>query len=137
VATLALATACGRITSETAQTTLIPTPGATTSDLPSYRATPFSQSPAAGICGSMNGDLITVTIYPDIPNPRCVEARPEQRLKVVNQTSGPLHVAIGLFQADIEPDENYTFDKAVGEYLAPGVHLIQVSPCCSPELWLK
>jgi hypothetical protein len=85
----------------------------------------------------MEGDLVTATIYPDIPDPRCIEARPEQRLKVINRTSETLNVVIGNFQADIEPEAEYTFDMPVGEYLAPGVHLIQVSPCCSPELWLK
>ena len=124
VATLALTIACGQLTGGTVKTTPAPTPAATASGLPSYRATAVSQSPTAGICGGSEGDLVTVTIYPDIPDPRCAEARPDQRLRVVNRTSGRLHVVIGAFQADIEPAGEYTFDVPVGDYLAPGVHLV-------------
>jgi len=56
---------------------------------------------------------------------------------VINRRAETLHVVIGLFEVDIEPDGEYIFDMPVGEYLLPGVHLIQVSPCCGPELWLK
>ena len=105
-----------------------------TPELPPYRATPAAQSPAAGICGYLDGDIVTITIYPDIPDPRCVEVRAEQKLRVINRRAELLHVAIGTFEADIPPDGEHIFDLPVGEYLLPGVHVILVSPCCSPEI---
>lgn len=101
------------------------------------KATPYAESPAAGICGESEGPVVTVTIQPDIPDPRCLVIRPDQRLKVVNRTSGSLQVALGPFLAEIDPGGEYLFDRAFGEYLASGVHQVLVSPCCSPELWLK
>jgi hypothetical protein len=106
-------------------------------DLSSPRATPVAESPAAGICGTFDGDIVTLTIYPDIPDPRCVEVTSEQKLRVVNRRGERIQAAIGKFKADLAPDEEHTFDVPVGEYLMPGVHLLQVSPCCSPEVVLK
>ncbi len=103
----------------------------------SYLATPVAFSPASGICSGMDGEIITLNIYADIPDPRCAEVRPEQMLKVTNHTEVSVHVSIGIFEADIEPNGSYLFDTPVGEYLAPGVHWLQSSSCCSPELLLK
>ena len=100
-------------------------------------ASPVSQEPAAGICGGTEAAEITITIYPDIPDPRCAIVRPEQRLRIVNSTANPLQVSLASFQAEIGPGADYAFDLPLGEFLAPGVHLVQVLPCCGPELWLK
>ncbi len=100
-------------------------------------ATPVSQEPAAGICGATEAAEITITIYPDIPDPRCAIVRPEQRLRLVNKTTLLLQVSLAAFQTELEPGAEYTFDLPLGEFLAPGVHLVQVLPCCGPELWLK
>jgi len=132
-AILALITACRLFTGE-----ITPTEGADSApNPPSPRATPVAESPAAGICGKFDGEVVTLTIYPDIPDPRCVEVTSEQKLKVVNRRGEPIQVAIGTFEADLAPDEEHIFDLPVGEYLMPGVHLLQVSPCCSPEVVLK
>ena len=104
---------------------------------PAYRATPAAESPAAGICGAWEGDVVTFTIRPDIPDPRCGEARPGQVLRVVNQREEGIRARIGLFEADIPPGGEYFFDMPLGEYLMPGVHVVEISPCCSPELILK
>ncbi len=100
-------------------------------------ATPVSQEPAAGICGSSATEVVEITLYPDIPDPRCAQVRPEQVLKVLNRTQGTLEVRIGLFATSLEPGGEYTFDVPFGDYLAPGVHQLLVLPCCGPELWLR
>ena len=100
-------------------------------------ASPVSQEPAAGICGAIEAAEVTITIYPDIPDPRCAIVRPEQRLRIVNSTAIPLQVSLAAFRAEIGPGAGYTFDLPLGEFLAPGVHSVQVLPCCGPELWLK
>lgn len=103
----------------------------------SYLATPMSMEPAAGICGGTEAALLEVTIYPDIPDPRCAVIRPDQRLAVTNATSVTLQVTIGLFEATIEPGGEHVFDAPFGTYLAPGVHQLQVLPCCGPAFWLR
>ncbi len=131
------AAACGQTSGGNNPAALTTTPSAPTAELPAYRATPVSLSPAVEICTSLEGDLVTVTINADVPDPRCVEIRPEKKLRVINRTPGPLQVVIGQFQAELEPEGEILFDLPMGAYLAPGVHLIQVTPCCSPKLWLK
>lgn len=130
---LALVTACGWFGGETMPIE----EGITVTDAPAYRATPVAESPAAGICGAWEGDVVTFTIYPDIPDPRCGQALPGQKLRVVNGREEVIRASIGLFAADIEPGGEYLFDEPLGNYLMPGVHVVQISPCCSPELWLK
>jgi len=83
--------------------TNMPMPVATVSDLLSYRATPAWHSPTSGICARLEGDIATFTIRPDIPDPRCVGVRPEQKVRVINRRAETLHVVIGLFEVDIEP----------------------------------
>jgi hypothetical protein len=100
-------------------------------------ATPVAESPAAGICATSEGMQVTITIYPDIPDPRCSLIRPEQILKVVNAREDPLLVSIGQMEAEIAPGSSYLFDLPFGKYLAPGVHRIEVQPCCGAELWLQ
>jgi hypothetical protein len=48
-----------------------------------------------------------------------------------------LLVTIGRYAASVEPGEKTIFATPFGEYLAPGVHQLQVSPCCGAELWLE
>jgi hypothetical protein len=100
-------------------------------------ATPYAQEPAAGICGSFEGEMVTVTLNPDIPDPRCSKVRPEQKLTVINQTQNTLQVSIGSFTTSLEPGTSTIIDTPFGEYLAQGVHQLQVTPCCGPELWLE
>jgi predicted small lipoprotein YifL len=100
-------------------------------------ATPYSQEPAAGICGSFEDEVVVITINPDIPDPRCVIIAPDQILKVVNNRQETLQVSIANMEATIEPGSEHTFNVPFGQYLAPGVHLIEVKPCCGASLWLK
>jgi hypothetical protein len=100
-------------------------------------ATPVSQQPAAGICGAAEGDIITVRINPDVPDPRCVIITSDQRLKVINNRDEIIQISLGVFEAEIDPGEESLAPLTFGEYLAPGVHLIEVSPCCGASLWLQ
>ncbi len=100
-------------------------------------ATPAAQSPAAGICAEFEGETITVTINPDIPDPRCVSIRPDQKLVVVNHRGEPIQVKIGHFEASLPNGGEQFFDLPFGQYLAPGVHQMLVSPCCGAELVLS
>jgi hypothetical protein len=103
---------------------------------PEVLATPAALSPAAGICGGFDGELVTITINPDMPNPRCAKIQPLQKLVVVNQRGETIQVRIGPFEETILPGGQQLFDLPFGEYLAPGVHGMIVSPCCGAELLL-
>jgi hypothetical protein len=100
-------------------------------------ATPYAQSPAAGICATFDGDAVVVSLYPDIPDPRCIKVRADQRLTMVNRTENTLDVSLGIYKASLPPGAETTFDAPFGTYLETGVHQLQVSPCCSPELVLE
>jgi hypothetical protein len=113
------------------------TPIAQTTAPANILATPYAQQPAAGICASFDGTVVTVTINADISDPRCTKVQPDQSLVVVNNTLSPLVVTIGRFTANVEPGEKTVFDTPFGEYVEPGVHQLQVSPCCGAELWLE
>ncbi len=122
-------------TIESLPATQVPT--ATATERPPSRATPAASEIAAGICGEPEGEIAQVTIYPDIPDPRCLKVKPEQKLKVVNQTQSSLEIALGEFKAELAPGREVVWDLPLGEYLQPGVHYLQVIPCCGPEIWLE
>lgn len=100
-------------------------------------ATPYAQEPAAGICAGFDGPVVEFQIEPGIPNPRCARVRPDQQLKVTNKTDSALDVAIGTYSGHLEPGAEYSIEAPFGTYLAPGVHLLQVLPCCGPEIVLE
>lgn len=88
-----------------------------------------AESPTAGICAEPPaGEFVVMTIRPDVPDPRCAIARRDQQLVLVNATVSPIEASLGIFNAIIQPGEEGRLDMALGEYLAPGVHFIQVSP---------
>ncbi len=101
------------------------------------RATPYADSPAAGICGSFEGEWVTITIYPDIPDPRCAAICPDQMLEVVNLREETLIVKLHYLDAEIPPGESRRFEISFGELLLPGVHHLSVQPCCGAELVLR
>jgi hypothetical protein len=98
-------------------------------------ATPVADQPAAGICASFDGEVVTFEILPDIPSPRCAIARPDQHLMVINRSGEKITVSLGNYKIDLEPGESGTIDAPFGSYLLPGVH--RVTTTLSPELWLK
>jgi hypothetical protein len=99
-------------------------------------ATPAAQSPAAGICAEFEGLWVTITIRPDTPDPRCAKIRADQMLEVVNQRGELLNVRIGHLEVELAPGESHKFEVPFGDYLALGVHVIDVQPCCGAELVL-
>lgn len=117
-------------------TSATPTPVIPITTQPLPLATPYAQEPAAGICASFEGEMVTISINPDIPDPRCSKVRADQKLTVINQTQNTLQVSIGSFNVSLEPGAKTIIDTPFGDYLAPGVHQLQVSPCCGAELWL-
>lgn len=128
-------TACQPARTEVYPVTPTPAPKATAQI--HVLATPYAQQPAAGICASFEGGMVIVTLNPDVPDPRCTKVRADQKLTVINQTQNILQVTIGVFTASLEPGDKTTIDTPFGEYLALGVHQLQVSPCCGAELWLE
>jgi hypothetical protein len=114
---------------------IIASPAPTLTSLPSL-ATPYAMMPAAGICGVAEGERVTISLEPGIPNPRCVQVQPEQMLTVVNLTGGSVDISLGEFQATLAPGKSINLDKPFGEYLARGVHALGVSPCCGGEIVL-
>lgn len=116
----------------------LPTPTQLGLQTPSL-ATPFSDSPAAGICDYYPGELVVFEIYPDIPNPRCARATPEQRLKVINRTEQELRIRIAGYDFTLQPDQEQVIEAELGSYLAPGVHQVSTTAYLGqggPELWL-
>ena len=95
-----------------------------------------SDTPAAGICGRVEGGLVEVTFGsgPDgLPlGGRCLQVTPKQQLRLVNATAGQVRFSFGAFEIDLAPGAAQLLDKAVGEYLAPGAHLLPNAP----EIWL-
>jgi len=102
-----------------------------------------SSSPAAGICDYQSEDAVIVTINESGPSPRCIKVKPNQYLKVQNNTEKTVRVGFEnapktLFPSmvDIKIYSEYIFSKKFGEYLEPGVHILQASPYGGPEIWL-
>ena len=125
------------VQSGTLSTSTTPTPTANDTTSPYALATPYAQEPAAGICATFDGDVVTITLNADMPDPRCARVRPDQTLKVVNNAVTPLSISIGPFKSALLAANAYSIDFPFGDYLEPGVHQLQVSPCCGAEIWLE
>lgn len=127
--------ACSTSVSTPDSTQLAPTEAIAT---PTFTlATPHAQQPVAGICASFDGQTVEIMINIDIPSPRCAKVQPNQTLVVVNTTQSTIQVSLGRFSSSILPGDQYSIDIPFGEYLAPGVHLITVTPYFGAELWLE
>jgi hypothetical protein len=102
------------------------------------RATPYAQSPAAGICGEPTSeDTVLVEIWPDIPSPRCLVVRGDQYLRVVNRTDEVLTISLGRLTGSALPGEAITLELPFDQYLETGVHVVLATPFGGPEIWLK
>ena len=105
-----------------------------------YRATPEAEFPAAGICASFKEDTVRIEIraWPDnVPDPRCVQVRAEQKLIIRNSAPAAITFRLGMFQATIEPGSSYTVRQPFGEYLLPGAHSLHIEPYGGPEIYYK
>ncbi len=102
------------------------------------RATPEAEQPAAGICASFTEETIRVEIraWPDnVPEPRCIKVRAEQKMILSNQTGEPIEFRLGRFHAIIETGGSFAIDIPFSDYLAPGVHSLHVQPYSGPEIF--
>jgi len=97
---------------------------------------PDAEQPAAGICDPGGGDVVAVNISADVPSPRCVKVKGNQRLQVVNATDGPAQVQLAPFNVQLQPGQAQLFDASFGSYLAPGVHWLRTTGGNGPEIWL-
>lgn len=113
------------------------TPTAASPTPTSALATPYAQEPAAGICASFDGEVVTITLNTNVPDPRCAKIRPDQTLKVVNKTLSTLQVILGQFRFSVLPGAEHAIDVPFGSYLAVGVHRMEVTPYYGAELWLE
>ena len=91
-----------------------------------------AQTPAAGICaGPDEGEFAQVALQrtPDnVPAPRCLFIRSDQKLQVTNFTDDTITVTLGRVQMTLKSGETHTDNQIFGSYLAPGVHGISMSP---------
>lgn len=78
-----------------------------------------------------------MTLEPGIPDPRCVIVTATQHLLVVNRTGGAVAVVLGSISAELEQGAAQVFAEPFGAYLLPGVHVLEVDPCCGGEVWLQ
>ncbi len=102
-------------------------------------ATPKSQQPAAGICAEPSPlPWALFTLNAAIPDPRCGKVRPDQALKIINNTEGAVQVTIGGRELEVEPGGEQDIAGPVGSYLAPGVHSLMTSLYGGggPEVWV-
>ena len=102
-----------------------------------------SRFPAAGVCGRMDTSIVTVSIEPDAPKPRCASVAANQRLRVVNRTGDygqrPRTVTVTWIPDrpfTLRPGESKTVRRPFGDYLAPGVHDLSVGSAYGAEIWL-
>lgn len=112
-------------------------------DRPTILATPTlkppdSDLPAAGICGTATGTYATVTINRDTPSPRCQHISPNQSLRIINHTDHPADIRLADHALTLPPQTEGMIDQPFGDYLAPGVHILEIStyPGGGAALWL-
>lgn len=85
-----------------------------------------SQELVSGICGSMEGEIVEITITADGPAmPRCVRVTSGQRLKFINSKGVDLRTGFSQYTVSIPSGGELLLDQPVGEFLAPGVHYFE------------
>jgi hypothetical protein len=94
-----------------------------------------ASGPAAGICAGQDGPVVIIEVNPDTPAPRCLTARPNQRLKVVNTTNRFGFTGTSVIvtlkpwpSRTLAVGDSVTFDPPLGEVFAPGLHDINLQP---------
>lgn len=106
-----------------------------------------STQPASGNCPVAPGTVVTFEVHQDAPSPRCWRVGADQRLRVLNPPrarSGQSAAAVTITFAGyapriLQPGQSTTFERPMGDYLAPGVHSLTISlyPAGGAEVWLK
>lgn len=104
-----------------------------------------SKLPASGVCGRTTGDVLTVKIEPDAPNPICASVTDQQSLRVVNSTAdyGQRGHAVTVSWMPgrtfrLAAGQARSFPQHFGSYLARGVHDLKVTSASgyTAEIWL-
>jgi hypothetical protein len=97
--------------------------------------------PAAGACGDVSTDVVTVLLNPDVPSPRCTTVHVGQKLRITNATGsfGAVGKVVtitlkGFAPVTLQVGESYTFPKPLSDVLAPGYHRTSGGPYGDPEL---
>ncbi|MFI5099803.1 MAG: hypothetical protein ACHQE5_04720 [Actinomycetes bacterium] len=124
-----------------------PTSRPTTTPTTSALVPADSRTPSAGGCLTTPGLVVTVYANPDVPTPRCVLVRPDQRLRVVNSSalhgSPPKTITVGWANYPprvLKAGQSTTYDKPFGAYLAVGVHNLRLPPLYAGSfgaVWLR
>ena len=98
---------------------------------------PDANTPAAGICAEPQGDPVYIVLGTDgsgLPLAgRCVVVNPAQRIKLINQSVNPIKMRLMEYPITLFVGSELLLDRPVGQYLAQGVHSLNVGP----ELWVK
>ena len=118
--------------------TSTPIPGVATSpSSPNGLKPADSDTPAAGICGEVQGDPVAIILGIDSSGlplaSRCLIVTPSQRIKLVNQSGNSINMDFAGYQINLSVGGEMLLDKPVGQYLALGVHSLPTGP----ELWVK
>jgi hypothetical protein len=94
----------------------------------------IKEQPTAGACAltPRSQAVGVIRLNPDTPEPRCLEIRPDQRLRLINtsdafgQKGEVTSVAIAAYRAKLAPGRHLSH-RPVGRFLAPGDHLVGIS----------
>jgi hypothetical protein len=87
--------------------------------------------------------VVTITLFSDVPAPRCAVVSAGQHLRLLNSTGGHGEAAntVSLdfagFAATIPPGHAVVLDAPIGQYIQPGVTAIPLHGAPGPELWLR
>jgi hypothetical protein len=98
-----------------------------------------SDFPASGVCVPKSAEPeVAVVLGVDTPSPRCVVVGPAQHLRIENEGAATT-VTVAAVAATLGPGESVTLDRSFGDFLAPGVHTVQVERFggAGPQLWLR
>ena len=132
-----LTAACGNNNDTATEETT--TSAAVTTTLPTTRIPATSAKPAAGTCLAGPGGVVTITLNPDVPSPRCTIVYASDQLKFVNNTDQLQSVDTGYAQVSLPPHKSHVFPQKVGDYWAKGVHRPNTTLYgdSDPEVWLQ
>ena len=90
--------------------------------------------PAAGICAEPSGNIVTLVVDEESPQPRCTIVRGDQRLRVSGESARPggarepFTVSFAsLPDRLVQPGQSTLFDRPFSEFWAPGVHKVTIS----------
>jgi Tfp pilus assembly protein PilE len=99
-----------------------------------------SQTTASGVCYPASSSLVSITINPDVADPRCVKVTSTQTLSVTNSTKQEITVSIGGKSLTLPAGATQSISDSFGSYLEPGVHNVHASNYgggSGPEIWLQ